>query len=180
MKIINVFPRLFLWLCFLSGLVGQATPVFSVVEIDHGIYAGLLEKYVNHGNVDYQGLKNEELHLDRYLKILEHTDIRKLSDNEQFAFYINAYNAWTIKLILSAYPGIESIKELGNIFKSPWKKRIVKIDEDVVSLDHIEHDILRPRFKDPPGSFCHQLCLQRVPSPQTRTLSRKISGPTVG
>ncbi len=48
--------------------------------------------------------------MDRhYLKILEETDSKQLSRNEQFAFYINAYNAWTLKLILTGYPGIKSI-----------------------------------------------------------------------
>jgi len=113
------------------------------------LYAELLDKYVKNGVVDYQGFKNEEAKLDRYLKILEDTDPKKLPRNEQFAFYINAYNAWTIKLILSAYPDIKSIKDLGSLFKSPWKKKIALIDGDVITLDNIEHDILRPRFKDP-------------------------------
>ncbi len=112
------------------------------------LYAELLDKYVKNGVVDYQGFKNEEAKLDRYLKILEDTDPKKLPRNEQFAFYINAYNAWTIKLILSAYPDIKSIKDLGSLFKSPWKKKIALIDGDVITLDNIEHDILRPRFKD--------------------------------
>ena len=52
-------------------------------------------------------------------------------------------------MILSGYPGIDSIKDLGSFLKSPWKKKIARIDGAVVTLDHIEHDILRPRFKDP-------------------------------
>ena len=59
------------------------------------------------------------------------------------------YNAWTIKLILSGYPGVESIKDLGSFLKSPWKKKIVRIDGNVITLDDVEHNILRPRFKDP-------------------------------
>jgi hypothetical protein len=80
-------------------------------------------------------------------------DPKSLTRDERFAFYINAYNAWTIKLVLSGYPGIESIKDLGSIFQSPWKKKICRIGGDVVSLDHIEHDILRPKFKDPRVHF---------------------------
>jgi hypothetical protein len=109
----------------------------------------LLKKYVKNGEVNYQGFQNDEGKLDRYLEILEKTDTKALSRNEQFAFYINAYNAWTIKLILSAYPDIESIKDLGSLFKSPWKKKIVRIDGEILTLDNIEHDILRPRFQDP-------------------------------
>jgi len=142
-----------LWCCFFNGLIGLAAPVWSIAEVDYGIYAGLLEKYVKSGVVDYKGLKSEETRLDKYLKILEETDTKKLSHNEQFAFYVNAYNAWTLKLILTGYPGIKSIKDLGSIFKSPWKKQIARIDGDIVTLDHIEHDILRPRFKDPRVHF---------------------------
>lgn len=85
--------------------------------------------------------------------MLEKIDTKTLSRDEQFAFYINAYNAWTIKLILTGYPGIKSIKDLGSIFKSPWKKKIARINEDIITLNHIEHDILRPKFKDPRVHF---------------------------
>jgi len=122
-------------------------------SVDHSIYATLLEKYVKKGQVDYRGFKSEEVKLDQYLIVLEKTDYDNLSRNEQFAFYVNAYNAWTIKLILSGYPGVKSIKDLGNIFKSPWKKKICRIDGDVITLDDIEHKILRPRFKDPRVHF---------------------------
>ncbi len=118
-------------------------------EVDNSLYAQLLNKYAKNGVVNYQGFKNEEEKLDRYLKVLESTNTKGLDRNEQFAFYINAYNAWTIKLILSGYPGIKSIKDLGSFFRSPWKKKICRIDGDILTLDYIEHEILRPRFKDP-------------------------------
>jgi hypothetical protein len=127
--------------------------VWSAGAVDNSLYADLLKKYVKEGVVDYQGFKNEEAKLDAYLKVLEKTDAGELSRNEQFAFYINAYNAWTIKLILTGYPGVKSIKDLGSIFKNPWKKEIVRIDGDVLTLDNVEHDILRPRFKDPRVHF---------------------------
>jgi hypothetical protein len=132
-----------------SGVVGFKAPAWSGATVDNTLYADLLRKYVHSGVVDYQGFKKEEGKLNKYLDILERTDTRALSRNEQFAFYINAYNAWTIKLILSAYPDIKSIKDLGSLFKSPWKKKIVRIDGDVISLDNIENDILRSHFKDP-------------------------------
>jgi hypothetical protein len=134
---------------FCLGLLFWASPALSADTVDHGLYGELLQKYVKNGVVDYQGFKKEEAKLDLYLSNLEKTDTNTLSRNEQFAFYVNAYNAWTIKLILSAYPGIKSIKDLGSLFRSPWKKKIARIDGDVITLDNIEHDILRPRFKDP-------------------------------
>lgn len=138
---------------FLWGFGGLVTYSWSSETVDNSIYADLLSKYVKDGVVDYKGFKNEETKLDQYLKVLENTDTKTLSRNEQFAFYVNAYNAWTIKLILSAYPGVESIKDLGSLFKSPWKKKLVRIDGEVITLDDIEHKILRPRFKDPRVHF---------------------------
>jgi hypothetical protein len=120
----------------------------TLVSVDNSIYADLLDKYVDKGRVDYDGFKKEEARLDNYLKLLEGVRSAELSRDERFAFYTNAYNAWTIKLILSKYPEIESIKDLGSLFKSPWKRKIVRIDGEVLTLDNVEHDILRPRFKD--------------------------------
>lgn len=136
---------------FLGGLLIQ--PVRADDSIDNGLYADLLKNYVQNGIVNYKSLKNEEGKLDQYLTILENINIKTLSSNEQFAFYINAYNAWTIKLILTGYPGVKSIKDLGSFLKSPWKKKICRIDGKVVTLDYIEHEILRPVFKDPRTHF---------------------------
>jgi hypothetical protein len=112
-----------------------------------------LAKYVNNGQVNYDGFKKEETRLDQYLDILKNIDPDKLPRNKQFAFYTNAYNAWTVKLILSKYPDIKSIKELGIFNTGPWKKKVVDLLGKKVSLDDIEHDILRPRFKDPRVHF---------------------------
>ena len=143
-------------LCLIFFLWVAVFPVnqsWSSTEVDNSLYGELLKKHVKNGVVDYQGFKHEEAKLDRYLEVLEKVDTKQLSRNERFAFYINAYNAWTIKLILSGYPGIKSIKDLGSVFKSPWKKKISRIDGGILTLDNIEHDILRPRFKDPRVHF---------------------------
>jgi len=139
-----------LLLCLFTVMVARG---WAAELVDNSIYASLLEKYVKNGVVDYQGFKNEEAKLDQYIKVLEEVDSKTLSHDEQFAFYVNAYNAWTIKLILSGYPGIKSIKDLGSLFKSPWKKKLCRINGKVLSLDNIEHDILRPRFRDPRVHF---------------------------
>jgi hypothetical protein len=131
--------------------------------VDHHLYADLLGKYVQSGEVDYKGLKGEESALDAYLAVLEVVDPQSLSRDEQFAFYANAYNAWTIKLIVSGYPGIKSIKDLGSLLKSPWKKKIARIDGKLISLDQIEHDILRPRFKDPRVHFAINCAAKSCP-----------------
>ncbi len=141
------------FLAILSGFTDPAKDCWSNETVDHSMYGEFLKKYVKDGIVDYKGLKNNERRLDFYLDILEKTDTNMLSRNDQFSFYINVYNAWTLKLILGGYPGLKSIKDLGGVFKSPWKKSICRLDGDVFSLDHIEHMILRPRYKDPRVHF---------------------------
>jgi hypothetical protein len=122
-------------------------------SVDHGIFGRLLKSHVQNGWVDYRGFKKDERQLDAYLDQLAQIDSQTLGRNEQMAFYINAYNAWTIKLILENYPGVASIKDLGSFFRSPWKKKFVKINGETVTLDHLEHEILRPVFKDPRVHF---------------------------
>jgi len=125
----------------------------AYAAVDHSLYGDLLQKYAQNGVVDYAGFKRDEARLDQYLEVLKNTKTDSLDRNDQFAFYINAYNAWTIKLILTGYPGIDSIKDLSGLFKSAWEKEIARIDGKVVTLDYLEHDILRPRFKDPRVHF---------------------------
>ncbi len=142
-----------------SIMMSLAALTFGLAEpgrattVNHDIWADLLKKHVKAGGVDYTGFKTDEGRLDQYLKVLENTDPERLSRNEQFAFYINVYNAWTVKLILSGYPDVKSIKDFGTILKSPWQKKLVRINGEVITLDHVEHRILRPRFKDPRVHF---------------------------
>jgi hypothetical protein len=122
-------------------------------SVDHSIYGGLLKANVIAGRVDYGGFKRDETQLDAYLSLLAAVEPAALAEQEQMAFYINAYNAWTIKLILGAWPDLKSIKDLGGFFTSPWEKPLVILEQGVVTLDNLEHDILRPRFKDPRVHF---------------------------
>ena len=142
------------WLATAAGIVLLAASASLAQDPpDHSAYGKLLASHVHNGRVDYRGFKADEARLDVYLDLLSQTNPALLDRNEQMAFYINAYNAWTIKLILGGYPGVNSIKDLGSLFQSPWKKKFVKLYDQTVSLDHIEHDILRPVFKDPRVHF---------------------------
>ena len=132
-------------------------------SVNHSLFGNLLHKYVSDGNVNYAGFKSEEDKLDQYLAQLQRVDPEALARKEQFAFYTNVYNAWTIKLILTKYPGIESIKELGVFNTGPWKKKVVRLNGETVSLDHVEHDILRPRFKDPRVHFAINCAAKSCP-----------------
>lgn len=124
----------------------------GLLAMDNSIYAELLAKYVSGSSVDYVGLKTEEGKLDAYLDILAGADPDNLPEKEGLAYYINAYNAWTIKLILKNWP-VDSIKDIGPFWSTPWKIDFVRIGETTVSLDFIENKVLRTRFKDPRVHF---------------------------
>ncbi len=147
--------RYLLTISMLSLLV--AADVFA---FDHDIFATVVKKHVimqdggKSSTVDYHQLLQDEATLDRYLERLGavlQADFDSWEKPEQLAFLINAYNAWTLKLILGAYPDLESIKDLGSLFQSPWKKRFIPLLEETRSLDDIEHGLIRGsgRYNDP-------------------------------
>lgn len=71
------------------------------------------------------------------------------SRTQQMAFLINAYNAFTIELVLTEYPRLKSIKDVGSIISSPWRKTFYKLLGEPRNLDWIEHEQLRARYNDP-------------------------------
>jgi hypothetical protein len=140
--------------CLWIGIACIAPPSWALNQaVDHSGFAYLLHKYVESSTVDYAGFQREEAQLDKYLETMAGVAADDLPRNDQFAFYINLYNAWTIKLILSEYPGIDSIKDIGGFFGSPWKQKIVRVNGKTITLDAVEHEILRPRFADPRVHF---------------------------
>lgn len=153
----------FLILVAVSAVVTCPGSSVASGPVDNRIWATLLKKHVTDGRVDYDGFKQDEAELDRYLAILSATDPGTLSHQHQFAFYINAYNAFTVKLILTRYPGINSIKEISSFFSNPWSRKFIPLNGFKVSLDHIEHDILRNRFKDPRIHFAINCAARSCP-----------------
>ena len=135
-------------------------PAFAAAAFDHGAWTALLKKHVvleSNGNasaVRYAGFKSERTALQAYLKQLSAVDAKTFDawpKAERMAFLINAYNAFTVELILTRYPDLKSIKDLGGFLSSPWKKEFVPLLGKTVSLDGIEHGMLRKRgaFDDP-------------------------------
>lgn len=117
------------------------------VAFDHSAFDALLKKHVrfDKGRVDYAALKKEEAALDAYLKTIADVDLEKCERHDKMALLINAYNAYTLKLILENYPKIKSIRDI----EEPWKTVRYTVGGEEVSLDNIEHNLLRPIFKDP-------------------------------
>lgn len=117
----------------------------------HDQWDQLLQQHVHHGLVDYSGLYKDQDKLDAYLHLLATTSTTGMQREELLALYINAYNSCTVRLILDNSDGKhfpQSIKDTGSLFSSPWSKKICTIDGSKLSLDTIEHDILRPQFQD--------------------------------
>ena len=104
--------------------------------------------------VDYANIKSNSTPFKRYLELLtavSENEFNQWSQEEQKAFLINAYNAFTIELILSRYPDLESIKDIGSFFSNPWKKKFFNLLGKKRSLDELEHNILRKQgvYDDP-------------------------------
>ena len=97
-------------------------------------------------SVDYAPLIANHTALDRYTVTLSKVtlaEFNQFNKLERRAFLINAYNAFTLQLILTKYPDLKSIKDLGSFFSSPWKKAFVPLLGQTRSLDDIEHVLLR-------------------------------------
>ena len=111
----------------------------------HETWDQLLKKHVKDGVVNYAGFQRDEEKLDAYLGQLNKTDFTKLSTNQALAFWINAYNAFTVKLILRKYPDIKSIKDIPN----RWDEEVWPVNGKKYSLGQIEHEILRKKYNEP-------------------------------
>ena len=117
------------------------------VGFSHDTWNVLLGKYVSNGKVNYSAFKQEEAQLDTYLDMLKKTPIQdSWSRNKKLAYWINAYNAFTVKLILDNYP-VKSITDLHG--GKPWDVKWIKLGGQNLSLNNIENDIIRPKFKEP-------------------------------
>lgn len=118
-----------------------------VSAFDHSMWDNLLKKYVSpNGNVNYDGFKSSMTDLDAYLHLLEdNPPTASWGEEETMAFWINAYNAYTVKLILNNYP-TSSIMKIND--GKAWDLSFIKIAGKQYSLNNIEHDILRAKYKD--------------------------------
>jgi hypothetical protein len=121
--------------------------------ISHQIWSDLLEKYVTEdGNVNYQGFLTDSVALNRYLALLsENPPGNNWSEADRLAYWINVYNAFTVKLILNHYP-LKSIKDISDglpMLNSPWDIKFFKIGDTPFDLNTVEHEILRKQFNEP-------------------------------
>jgi hypothetical protein len=102
--------------------------------------------------VNYRGLKADRAELGKVLAVwsaVPRATFNGWAREKQMAFLINAYNGFTIELILGKYPDLASIKDLGSFLQGPWKKTFFTLLGEPRNLDWIEHEQLRPGYADP-------------------------------
>lgn len=132
----------------------------SVVVVDHSAWDAFLKQYLREDDginlLDYAAAKKDEdgegtTRLSAYLDDLQQTPVSKLNRNEQLAFWINLYNALTADVVLAHYP-VDSIRDIdispGLFADGPWQKKLAQVEGEQLSLDDIEHRILRPIWRD--------------------------------
>lgn len=131
-----------------AGAFDQQHTVWTQLLQDHVVWirGGVASQ------VDYDGFAADRDKLDQYLASLSavtESQYQGWTRNQKLAFLINAYNAFTVRLILDHYPGIESIKDIGGWFGSPWKQAFFELRGQKHSLDDIEQTMIRKHFREP-------------------------------
>ena len=116
---------------FLANAVLALAPAAPPVDFDasHAAWTEVLQAHLSEGRFDYAALKKDRRKLDAYLAQLEAVrldQLRSWKRADRYAFWINAYNAYTVSLVVENYP-IDSIKDLGGLFKSVWKQRFIPL-----------------------------------------------------
>lgn len=141
--------------------LGAATAYAQTPQgFDHGAWSQMLQRHVrwisdgHASTVNYQGMATDKDKLQNYLTALSAVSRQTFdgwSREAQLAYLINAYNAFTVQFILTRYPDLKSIKDLGSFIQSPWKKPFVSLLGQTRSLDDIEHGLIRGsgRYRDP-------------------------------
>lgn len=148
------FPPLLLLLLAASALA-TATTTTAAATADDTLYTALLRDHVRGVEVDYRALARDP-RLDTYLASLDATDPASLpSRDAQLALWINAYNAYTLKLITTVHP-VDSIRRITDLGRTgsteegrPWDIAFARVGGRAYTLEHIEHRIIRPSFRDP-------------------------------
>ena len=122
--------------------------------VSHEIWDDLLQEHVDeYGLVDYQGMQADSVRLQEYLTLLEsaHPNDSNWTENQRLAYWINAYNAFTVELILDYYPvaGIKEIKNGIPFVSTVWDIDFITIQGREYNLNNIEHGIIRKYFAEP-------------------------------
>jgi hypothetical protein len=131
-------------------------PRVAGAPIDHALFDALLRRHVHEGLVDYDGFAQDS-DFPRYLAVLERANLDQLDEDERIAFWINAYNAYTIALV-NQHAERRSIRNINRTLgvlqlKGPWSEPMVKAAGKTLTLDEVFHRILRKQFREPRVHF---------------------------
>jgi len=159
---------------FLATLLFLSSNFITVQTADdqHQLFTQILQDYISNGLVKYKKLKDDR-RLDKYIEKLENTDPNKIvNEKNHLAFWINTYNAYTLKFIVNEYP-VESINDLhwGGLYLGSLLGTTIWDDENIVisgtelSLNNIEHDIIRKKFSEERIHFALVCASISCPSP---------------
>jgi hypothetical protein len=135
-----------------TQLAAAGVPALAF-DHSHSGWTAVLARRVDLGAVDYAGLRGDRAGLDAYLAALEavtRDEYDRWSRDQRFAFWINAYNAYTVKLVVQHYP-VASIRKIGRLWENPFQIAFIPLEKlrgKSLSLDAIEHDVLRQEFGD--------------------------------
>lgn len=164
-------------LFMLAGLSSAIPLPARASAPDQGPWRDFLMSYVSFDKsgasfVDYAGVsKAHHDALTNYLHALQRTDIDALDRSSQAAFWINLYNAQTVKVILDHYP-VASIRDIsispGLFARGPWGRKLMQVAGKPLSLDDIEHGTLRPGWKDPRFHYALNCASRGCPNLQPR------------
>lgn len=124
-------------------------------SVDHAAFDSLLARHRGMGAdgialFAYQAARADRAALTGYLARLQATDVDALDRPEQFAFWANLYNALTLDVVLANWP-VASLREIrsGLFAPGPWGRKLATVANEALTLDDIEHRILRPLWRDP-------------------------------
>lgn len=154
---------------FLASSATGATARCSVIDHDHAAWSVILGRVVAEGQVDYTGLRAGARDLDAYLSMLSDAcgpDYEGWTPPQRLAFWINAYNAFTVRLILDHYP-VASIRRIGWLPGAAFRTRFIPmagLKGRTISLDEIEHGTLRSAFHEPRIHFALVCAARSCPS----------------
>ncbi len=151
LSFVPTFARRMGWIASAALVVVTSATTLHAQVPDHAPWSAMLGSHVTDGMVDYDAFRRDP-RFKAYLAMLDRTDPARLPNADRLAYWINVYNAYTIELI-NARDERGSIRNINKVFgittRSPWAERIVRAGGRTLTLDDVEHEIIRKEFRDP-------------------------------
>jgi hypothetical protein len=158
MMVTNLKRRTIISIALCAAFLPATSAFSQTIDHNYAAWDALLKKHVKwlpdnkQSRVNYKGFAADRAELKKVLEGFSAASMAQFgafSKDQQQAFLINAYNAFTVEHILSKYPDLKSIKDLGSLVQSAWKKKFFTLLGEERHLDWIEHEQLRPKYAEP-------------------------------